>query len=80
MQINHLGYTPNTELNAFFGSRGFANNVADAIASTASGTAANANGFSSPYFVLFTYTDVPEPTSLGLIGLVGLVAFRRRSR
>ena len=38
MQVNHQGYTPATELNAFFGSRPFQNGVCDAISSTASGT------------------------------------------
>lgn len=77
MQINHGGYTPSAELNAFFASRDFANGVTDAISSTASGTAAAPSGFSSPYFVNFV---VPEPTSLGLIGGVSLLMSRRRGR
>jgi hypothetical protein len=78
LQINHQGYTPSTELNAFFASRSFQNGVTDAISSTASGTAANPNGFSSPYFVEFTYVPIPEPTSLGGLAAVGALALRRR--
>ena len=59
------GYSPATELNAFFGSRSFQNGVTDAISSTASGTAANPNGFSSPYFIQFTYEPIPEPAVEG---------------
>jgi hypothetical protein len=77
MQINHSGYTPSAELNAFFASRDYANGVTDAISSTASGTAAAPSGFSSPYFVNFV-TVVPEPMSLGLIGATLLVSRRRR--
>lgn len=77
MQINHGGYTPSAELNAFFASRSFANGVTDAISSTASGTAAAPSGFSSPYFVNFV-TAVPEPMSMGLIGAALLVSRRRR--
>lgn len=77
MQINHSGYTPSAELNAFFASRAFANGVTDAISSTAGGTAAAPNGFSSPYFVNFV---VPEPASLSIIGGATLFLGRRRSR
>jgi len=78
LQVNHGGYLPSTELNAFFASRSFQNGVTDAISNTTSGTAAAPNGFSSPYFIQFTYEPIPEPASLGALAAVGVLAMRRR--
>lgn len=78
VRLNHGGYTPSAELNAFFGSRSFATGVTDAISNTTGGTAAAPNGFSSPYFIQFTTTDVPEPASLGAVAAASLLALRRR--
>jgi hypothetical protein len=80
MLIRHLGYTGGA-LNAFFGSRDFANGVTDAISSTTSGTASVPDGFSSPVFVQFIYQPVPEPTTFSLLALVAMaLCVRRRSR
>lgn len=75
IQIRHTGYgSVGTPLNAFFATRGFENGVTDAISSTAGGTATNANGFSSPYYVNL----IPTPGAVALFGLAGLAGVRRR--
>ncbi len=79
--INHSGYgATGTPLQAFFASTGFVNGTADAISSTASGTATVPNGFSSPLFVNFVTTPVPEPgtISLAVLGGLALIGVRRR--
>jgi len=79
VQVNHDGYGT-TVLQSFFASRNYANGVTDAISNSASGayTSTAANGFSSPYFIQFTYSAVPEPTTLGALALFGTLALRRR--
>lgn len=80
MQINHSGYgATGTPLNAFFASRSFQNGLCDAISSTASGSAAAPNGFSSPVFVNFITAPVPEPATLTALG-IGLAAILKRRR
>jgi len=74
--IQHTGYTPSAELNAFFASDLYAPNSRDAVSNTSSATATTPTGFSNPYF--YNLITVPAPSSLALLGVGGLVASRRR--
>jgi hypothetical protein len=79
LMIRHGGYTGGA-LQAFFASRGFQNNVSDAISSTVSATAAAPNGFSSPMYLQLTYAPVPEPASITTGALLLAAGAVRRRR
>ncbi|MES2708706.1 MAG: PEP-CTERM sorting domain-containing protein [Verrucomicrobiota bacterium] len=73
------GYTPSGAAAAFFATSATVDGQAAAISSTTSGSAANANALSTPLFVNFVTTPVPEPGGAGLL-LLGALAttFARR--
>lgn len=79
VQVNHTGYGNSVE-QAFFGTRDYENGVTDAVSnsSTTGYTATAANGFSSPYFIQFTYSGIPEPTTLGALAVVSVLVLRRK--
>jgi hypothetical protein len=75
LQINHSDYgTAETPLQAFFASGVFENGLADAITSTASGTATVPNAVDPPIFVNLI---IPEPASGTLLLLGGLALASR---
>lgn len=76
--IRLAGYTPSTEPQAFFASDDYAPASVDAVSSTAGATATTPSGFSSPMYVQFTYSAVPEPATLSCLAGAALLMIRRR--
>lgn len=75
LYIRHGGFG-GTE-NVFFATCDFTPEGADAI-SRLDNTGTTPDALTSPYIIQFTYSAVPEPASLTVIGLAGLAMLRRR--